>query len=176
MAILMMHVIDERSALEALLHVFRKQMDLGHQIIAASVKHKDGTRDWMRGDIEVVLKDECLLEPEYHDIIILEHCDDKNPSNTTYIDTDISLKTMMELYRSQERCCTAVMPRLGPHAIFLFKDEPMVRYTLLNNYMISHRAPLGGLGISVINNMCGMMTCEKGLSHMIQTEVIECAG
>ena len=143
-------------------------MHLGCKILSLSIKHQDGEREWTRGAFEVVMRGDTIMGMEYHDIVILEHFDDRTGSYLSYLDKEVSLQTMIEIYADKPKCSIITTPRAGPHAIFLFKDEPMVRYRLLGNEMISEIAPVGATDASILNNMCGKVTCDRGLSHMIR--------
>jgi hypothetical protein len=164
----MMHINSEKTALETLLHSFRFQMGSGYRLMALSLKHPDGTRQWIRGSLDNVFRGDIIADMEYHDLIVLEHYNDKITPSISCIDRDISLQTLVEMHSDQEICSMGTVAKDGPNAYFLFKNDPMSRYTLLGNEVISHSIPTGATSVSIMNNICGKLTCDRGVSHFIK--------
>jgi hypothetical protein len=164
----MMHISTTQTALETLLHAFHSQMNAGCRSLSLSIKHSDGTNQWIRGNLDMVFGSDILLDMEYHDLVILEHYNDKGAESTTWINSNTTLNTLIDMYNDQEFCLMGALASNGPHAYFLFKNEPMMRYKLLGNEVISMFVPTGAAQVSVMNNISGKLTCDRGLSHMIK--------
>jgi len=168
MSLLMMHISTTQTALETLLHVFHSQMNGGYKNLSLSIKHVDGTNQWVRGNLDTVFGSDIILDMEYHDLVILEHYNDRSATSTTWLNGNTTLATLIDMYSDQEYCIMATLASGGPHAYFIFKNEPMSRYKLLGNEVISFFVPNGATQVSIMNNISGKLTCDRGLSHMMK--------
>lgn len=165
MALIIVRANETRTALESILHVLKLQFDMGHKILTLNIKHRDGTREWLRGSLDTVLKSDNMLGVEYRDLIMLEHYNDRAESYTVYMEDSATIETIKETFKNDQTCCVGMMPRMGPHLFFIFKNDPMSSYDLMGNNFISHRTPKEAVGPWIMNNICGKITCDRGLFH-----------
>lgn len=163
----MMHISSPKTALEALMHVFYAQLKGGYKNISFTMKHQDGSNQFIRGNVETVLRGDMVLDIEYHDLIIFEHSDQVREGIISWCDPNIPLNTLITLCADKDEYAMATISRYGPFVFFVFKNSPMARYMLLGNEIISNMVPSGASKGSIMNNMCGKLICEKGLSHII---------
>jgi hypothetical protein len=168
MGLVMMHISNQKTALETLLHAFHSQMNMGYKYIELTIKHLDGTTQWVRGDLDLVFRGDYVRDIEYHDLIVFQHFTKKDETSINWLGRDFTLNSLIDMHADKDSVIMGTVSREGPYAYFLFKNDPMTRYMLLGNEVISNMMPSGGLQGSILNNISGKLTCERGLSHMIR--------
>lgn len=160
MGSIFVRVLDDKSAFETLLYVFANQVHLGKKVLTFSLKHRDGYKEWCRGSVDKVFKDELMDDIEYGDLLILEHHDSIIDTYINFND-QVDMEMLVLLASKMKRGCYFTMPRGNPYVYVTIKDYPMSSYTINKNEIISDN--LFGSTASVMNNMCGKFDHLRGL-------------
>ena len=163
-----MSVQNELMALETLLYVFQNQMELGKSKLTLTLKHRDGVKEFISGNIDRVFKSDLIGEIETGDMVLLEHFDGIRTANLIPFEKEVdSLGTLVDMSKSIETCCQFIIPKGNDVVYFLIKDHPMARYTIFRNEIFSDK--VFGKCVYIMNNITGKIRAGNGVSATLST-------
>ncbi len=160
-----MNVSNQSRAVETLLYVFRNQMGMGKKSLTLTMKHRDGYKEFCRGSIDKVFKDEMVGDIEYGDLLLLEHYNDDH-RGYIFLNDDISIDVLADIGKKMGDCCYFVLPRGNTFAFFIIKNSPMASYTIYQNDIISDS--IFGNTAAILNNVCGKIDHGRGMYAMMK--------
>ncbi len=144
-------------------------MEMGKNKLSLTLKHKDGVKECMFGNIDKVFKSDLIGEIEWGDLILLEHFNDIRSDNCLYVEEEVdSLGTLVDIGKTVDNCCHFILPKGNNVAYFLIKNYPMFKYTIYNNEFITEKI-FRRTNISVVNNMAGKIRSGNGVLAMLST-------
>lgn len=161
--------VDENvgDALEMLLNIFKAQMNLGSSRLELTIKHASGPVSVCVGTIDAVLSSRTIKDIQFQDIVILYH------SNFIYdrevIDNVNSINDILKKSKQFTKLCSFSVPAEVNHSVvyFVFKNNPMYRYKLLGNEIMS-TGQFVSSG-SILNNVAGCYKIDTGNVSYIST-------
>ena len=160
MAMIFIRVSNRAKALETMLYVFKNQMNLGTKSLIFTMKHRDGYREYCRGSVDDIFKNEMMVDIEQGDLLLLEHYGDSS-NRFIFFNEDVSIESLSNIAKKTSSCCQFILPRGNTFAYFMIKEWPMMSYILEGNDIISDS--LLGNAAAILNNICGKLDFSRGI-------------
>ncbi len=162
MASILIRVFNKLLIFETLLYVFREQISFGKEFLSFTVKHRDGTREYVKGTCEVVFNSELVKDIEVGDLILLEHTDFRSVQDSLYLPSSLeSIDVLIESVKNINTCAYFLIPKDNTSVFFIIKNYPMSKYILYCNEIISLRVI--GRTCTIMNNVCGKIDYPRGV-------------